>query len=65
LAAVSPYAYPPVNSDCEYTGQLVDWAAAKGIAAVDIELRTHTDPDLDINVKVLNAFLNWQSYLIQ
>ena len=65
LAAVSPYAYPPVSTDCEYTGQMVDWAAAQGIAAVDIELRTHSDPDLDINVKVLNAFLNWQSYLGQ
>jgi predicted deacylase len=63
LDLVSPYAYPPVNSDCEYTGQLVDWASSKGIAAVDIELRTHDDPDLEINVNVLQSFLNWQTYL--
>jgi hypothetical protein len=41
---------------------LVDWASAQGIAAVDIELRNHSDTDLDINMKILNVFLDWLKY---
>jgi len=62
LALVSPYSYPPIATDCQYTGQLVDWASAQGIAAVDIELRNHSDTDLDINMKILNVFLDWLKY---
>jgi predicted deacylase len=60
LAAVSPYSYPPRNTGCEYAGEMVDWAAANGVAAVDIELSTHYDLDQDANLRVLYAFLNWQ-----
>lgn len=60
LARVSPYAYPPKNTGCDYAGEMVDWSAANGIAAVDIELTTHYDLDLAINRRVLYAFLNWQ-----
>lgn len=56
---VSSYQYPPPDLGCHYTGQFVDWAADQGIAAVDVELRNHADNDYDINVKVLESFLNW------
>jgi hypothetical protein len=59
IAEVSPYPYPPLNTGCVYTGQFVDWAAYYDIAAVDVELRTHYDLDYEINVAVLDAFLNW------
>jgi hypothetical protein len=59
LAAITPYAYPPLETGCQYTGQLIDWAADHNIAAVDIELTDHTHTDFDINLKVLHAFLNW------
>lgn len=60
LASVSPYAYPPKDTGCEYSGEMVDWAAANGIAAVDIELSTHYNLDTIINQRVIHAFLNWQ-----
>jgi hypothetical protein len=60
LAGVSPYAYPPRNTGCDYAGEMVDWSAANGIAAVDIELSTHYSLDEAINQRVLYAFLNWQ-----
>jgi hypothetical protein len=59
IAAVSPYQYPPVNTGCQYTGNLVDWAALQGIAAVDLELMTHTSTDFTINLKVLEILLNF------
>jgi len=39
---------------------LADWASAKGIAAVDIELTDHQSTDILINRKVLQAFLTWK-----
>ena len=60
LADVSDYPYPPVDTGCEYTGNLVDWASSKGIAAVDLELTNHTDTDFQDNLLVLKAFLNWK-----
>jgi len=59
LSKYCPYPYPPKYSACELTGQLVDWAANQGIAAVDIELTNHQDTDLLINLKILKAFLSW------
>lgn len=60
LAEVSGYSYPPNDGGiCYYTGQLIDWASANGIAAVDIELTDHEHIDHDINRDVLNAFLEW------
>jgi predicted deacylase len=59
IAAVSPYAYPPVNSDCQYTGTLVDWALQQGTIGVDLELLTHSETDFEINLKVLELLLNW------
>lgn len=65
LALVSTYQYPPYDSDCEYTGQMIDWAAMNGIAGVDIELTNHTDTDLEMNKNILKAFLNYQTYIIE
>ncbi len=60
IAAVTTYPYPPIDTGCDYTGNLTDWAASRGIAAVDIELRNHTDTDFEQNLIVLKVFLNWK-----
>ena len=61
LSAVSFYLYPPVNDPgCEYTGQLIDWASANGIAAVDVELTDHQSNDILINLKLFEVFLSWK-----
>lgn len=57
IAAVTDYAYPPLDYGCEYTGQFADWASAQGMAAVDVELSTHDSIDLWVNLAVLRAFL--------
>lgn len=59
ISKVSDYPYPPIETGCQYTGQLIDWASLQGIAAVDIELTNHEDTDLWQNLKVLEAFLSW------
>jgi predicted deacylase len=54
------YQYPPIQTGCEYSGNLTDWASSvKGIPSVDIELRNHRDTDFEINLRVLDAFLKW------
>jgi predicted deacylase len=61
LEKVSPYSYPPMDTGCNYTGNLADWASSvHGIAAVDIELRNHRDSDFEENLRVLKTFLNWE-----
>ncbi|NTW08608.1 MAG: hypothetical protein HGA28_03470, partial [Anaerolineaceae bacterium] len=60
VAAVSPYPYPPIDTGCQFTGNMVDWASSQGIAALDIELSDHSHIDLDINLRILDVFLNWQ-----
>lgn len=60
LAEVAPYPYPPIDTGCIYTGTLPDWAASRGIAAVDVELTNGRDTDIDINLAVLDVFLNWR-----
>jgi predicted deacylase len=59
VAAVSDYPYPPIETGCQYTGQLIDWASDQGIAAIDIELTNHNDSDLAQNLRVLQSFLAW------
>jgi Zinc carboxypeptidase len=61
VAAVSYYPYPPIDTGCVYTGQLIDWAAQENIAALDIELSTHGNIDWAINLAILDTFLNWQA----
>jgi hypothetical protein len=60
LSRASGYVYPPPYSGCLFTGQLIDWASSNGIPAVDVELSNHRYPDTQINLKLLQAFLNWQ-----
>jgi protein MpaA len=61
LAKATGYAYPPIDTGCEYTGTLADWAVENGVgAAVDMELRNHRDTDLEENLKALKVFLNFQ-----
>jgi hypothetical protein len=61
IAAVSPYAYPPVKTNCEFTGTLVDWAISQGTpAAVDLELNSPDSPEFENNLKVLDLLLTWQ-----
>jgi len=60
IAAVAPYSYPPVQTNCEMTGQFIDSLAYRGIPAVDIELSNHKDIELEENLKILTVFLNWE-----
>lgn len=60
VAAVSDYPYPPIDTGCKFSGQLIDWASDQGIAAVDIELTDHVHSDFDQNLRILINFLHWQ-----
>jgi hypothetical protein len=60
VAAVTTYPYPPIDTGCEYTGGFTDWANENNIAALDVELTDHTNTDYEMNLKVLNVFLNWK-----
>lgn len=60
LSKVTRYPYPPIDTGCEYTGTLSDWAVENGVgAAVDMELRTHSNTDFDANLKALKVLLNF------
>ncbi len=59
VAEVAPYPYPPLETGCDYTGQLADWASENGVPAIDVELTNHYDTDFEINLRVLEVFLNW------
>lgn len=60
LAFVTKYPYPPMDTGCEYTGTLADWAVENGVgAAVDMELTNHKDTDFKQNLKALNVLLSF------
>jgi protein MpaA len=60
LSKVTRYPYPPVDTGCEYTGTLADWAVENGVgAAVDMELLNHRDTDFDQNLKALKVLLSF------
>ena len=60
LSKETRYPYPPIDTGCEYTGTLADWAVENGVgAAVDMELSTHRNTDFDRNLKALKVFLNF------
>lgn len=61
LAAVSSYPYPPLDTGCQYSGTLADYAASKNIAAVDLELTNHIDTDFATNLKILQILLTLPS----
>jgi len=61
ISAISPYAYPPFDTGCEYTGTLVDFAISQGVqAAVDLELNSEQDPELAENLEVLSLLMRLQ-----
>ena len=60
VAEVSDYPYPALDFGCVYTGQLIDWASEQGLAALDVELTSHTDTDFEQNLRILDVFLNWR-----
>ncbi|GAB4460823.1 MAG: hypothetical protein Kow0070_17570 [Anaerolineales bacterium] len=60
LAKATGYPYPPIDTGCEYTGTLADWAVENGVgAAVDMELANHKDTDFKQNLEALKVFLNF------
>jgi predicted deacylase len=60
IANVSEFPYPPIDTGCQYTGMLADYAVEKGIAAVDIELSTHWDTEFSVNLIILQSYLIWE-----
>lgn len=60
LAKATGYPYPPLDTGCEYTGTLADWAVEKGVgAAVDMELTNHKDTDFAQNLEALQVLLSF------
>ena len=57
LSAITPYAYPPKDIGCVYTGAMANWTALNGVPSVDLELSTHGDTDFWINKGVLEFFV--------
>jgi hypothetical protein len=57
LSGITPYAYPPKDIGCVYSGAMANWAAMQGVPSVDVELSTHGDTDFWINKKVLEFFI--------
>jgi len=61
LAKATGYPYPPIDTGCEYTGTLADWAVENDVgAAVDMELSTHKYSDFKENLKALKVLFNFQ-----
>jgi len=60
VTAVSAYPYPPIDTGCRFTGQLIDWTSDNGMAALDIELANHRDIDFEQNLAILSVFLAWR-----
>lgn len=60
LAKATGYPYPPLDTGCDYTGTLADWAVENGVgAAVDMELTNHRNTDFDQNLKALKVLLGF------
>lgn len=60
LSKATGYPYPPIDTGCEYTGTLADWAVENDVgAAVDMELANHRDTDFEENLKALKVFLSF------
>ena len=61
VAEVTDYPWPPIDTGCDYTGNLTDWAAnTRSIPSIDIELTNHRDTDFVQNLRVLQVFLAWR-----
>jgi predicted deacylase len=59
IAAVTSYPFPPLDTGCTYSGTLADYAVAMGMAAVDLELTNHYDPEFDQNMQAMDVLLNF------
>jgi len=60
LAKATDYPYPPIDTGCEFTGTLADWAVENGVeAAVDMELSDHKHTDFKENLKALKVLLSF------
>jgi protein MpaA len=61
LAKATGYPYPPLDTGCEYTGTLADWAVVNGVgAAVVMVLANHRDTDFNKNLNALKALLTFK-----
>ncbi len=61
VSEVTNYPWPPIDTGCDYTGNLTDWAAnTRSIPSIDIELTNHRDTDFAQNLRVLQVFLAWR-----
>jgi hypothetical protein len=60
IGEMSEYPYPPIDTGCRYSGQLIDWASNHGIAAIDVELSNELDTDFEQNLAILAVLLSWQ-----
>ena len=61
VAEVTTYPWPPIDTGCDYTGNLTDWAAnTRNIPSIDIELTNHQDTDFEMNLRVLQVFVGWK-----
>lgn len=60
LSAVTGYPHAPEGIPGQITtGDAIDWLSLQGIPAVEIELSTHQDLELERNLRGILAFLNW------
>jgi hypothetical protein len=60
MAGQTGYRYAPEGVPGQITtGDAIDWLTAHGVAAVEIELSTHTDLDGEPNLRAVLAFLRW------
>lgn len=57
ISGLSPYPYPAKDIGCVYSGALANWVVSQGVPAVDIELSTHGNTDLESNKLILQFFL--------
>ena len=59
LGRATDYPFPPIDTGCEYTGTLADWAVENGVgAAVDMELTNHKNTDFEKNLSALKVLLS-------
>ncbi|MCB0069711.1 MAG: hypothetical protein KDD77_21255, partial [Caldilineaceae bacterium] len=56
-AAASGYPYESAFTSYIVTGDSVDWLAAQGVPAIEVELRTHDELDWEQNIAGVLAVL--------
>jgi hypothetical protein len=61
LAEATGYRYDPTGVGYPVTGDSIDYLAAKGIAAIEIELTNHEDPEWGRNLRGVQTFVQMYS----